>query len=296
MLKKMRRAWLLYLMLIPSIVLVFIFSYIPLYGIVIAFEKYNPRMLFDSPWIGLENFRYVFELPGFLRTIWNTFYIASLKVILGIIIPVVFSLMLNEVRNTAFRRIFQTLVYLPHFISWVIMAGILIDLLSLDGIVNQILGLFGISPILFLGNNSTFPGTLIVSDVWKSFGYGTIIYMAALTGIDPTLYEAAMMDGANRWKQTIHITLPGIAPVIVLMMVLNLGNVLNAGFDQVFNLYSPIVYESGDIIDTFVYRLGLEQLQYSPAAAVGLFKSAVSFVLVGLGYILADKWAHYRVF
>lgn len=296
MLAKMRRAWPLYMMLIPGIVLVFIFSYVPLYGIVIAFQKYNPRMLFNSPWVGLENFRYVFGMPGFLRTIWNTFYIATIKIVLGIIVPVVFSLMLNEVNHSGFKRTFQTLVYLPHFISWVIMAGILIDLLSLDGIINQIIGVFGVEPILFLGNNGTFPGTLIVSDVWKTFGYGTIVYMAALTGIDPSLYEAAMVDGANRWKQTLNITLPGIMPIILLMTVLSLGNVLNAGFDQVFNLYSPIVYESGDIIDTFVYRLGLEQLQYSPAAAVGLFKSLVSFVLIGLGYLLADKWAHYRVF
>lgn len=283
-------------MLVPGVVLVFIFSYIPLYGIVIAFEKYNPRMLFDSPWIGLDNFAYVFKMPGFVRTIWNTFYIAVLKIILGIVVPVIFSLMLNEVRVPRFKRAFQTVVYLPHFISWVIMAGILTDLLSLNGVINQILGLFGRDPVLFLGNNATFPGTLIISHVWKSFGYGTIVYMAALTGIDPTLYEAAMVDGAGRWKQTLHITLPGITPIITLMTVLSLGNVLNAGFDQVFNLYSPIVYESGDIIDTFVYRLGLEQLQYSPAAAVGLFKSAVSFVLVGLGYFLADRVANYRVF
>lgn len=296
MVNRMRKAWPLYLMLIPGIVLVFIFSYIPLYGVVIAFQKYNPRMLFNSPWIGFDNFTYVFQMPGFMRTIWNTFYISVLKIILGIIVPVTFSLMLNEIQNKYFKRTFQTIVYLPHFISWVIMAGILTDLLSLSGIVNQIIGFLGMEPILFLGNNDTFPATLVISDVWKSFGYGTIIYLAALTNIDPNLYEAAMVDGANRWKQTIHITLPGIIPIITLMTVLSLGNVLNAGFDQVFNLYSPIVYESGDIIDTFVYRLGLEQLQYSPAAAVGLFKSAVSCVLVGLGYFLADRCANYRVF
>ncbi len=295
MLAKVRRAWPLYAMLLPGAVLIFIFSYIPLYGIVIAFQKYNPKLLFNSPWVGLEHFRYVFGMPGFLRTIWNTFYIAVIKIVLGIIVPVVFSLLLNEVRNIKFKRAFQTLVYLPHFISWVILAGILMDLLSLSGIVNQILGVFGIEPVLFLGNNDTFPGTLIVSDVWKTFGYGTIVYMAALTGIDPSLYEAAEVDGATRWQQTVHVTLPGITPIITLMTVLSLGNVLNAGFDQVFNLYSPVVYESGDIIDTFVYRLGLEQLQYSPAAAVGLFKSVVSFVMVGLGYILADRWANYRV-
>ncbi len=296
MIKKIHRVWPLYLMLIPGIVFTFIFSYIPMYGVVIAFEKYNPRKLFSSSWVGFENFKYVFFMPGFMRSLWNTFYIAVLKIILGIIVPVTYALLLNEVRNASFKRIFQTIVYMPHFISWVIMAGILKDLLGIDGIINQVIGLFGSEPVLFLGNNKAFPITLILSEVWKSFGYGTIVYLAALTNIDPNLYEAAMVDGANRWKQTIHITLPGMSSIIVLMTVLSLGGVLNAGFDQVFNLYSPIVYESGDIIDTFVYRLGLEQLQYSPAAAVGLFKSVVSSILVGLGYYLADKCANYRVF
>lgn len=283
-------------MLIPGVVLTFIFSYIPLFGIIIAFENFNPVMMFHSPWVGLENFRYVFELPGFVQSIWNTLYIAFFKIIGGIVVPVTVALLLNEIRSRRFKTCLQTLVYLPNFLSWIIVAGLLIDILSNDGIVNSFLGIFGVKPIYFLGDNFWFPITMIFSDIWKSFGFGTVVYLAALTNIDPTLYEAAEVDGARRWKQTIHITLPGIMPIIILMSVLSLGSVLNAGFDQIYNLYSPIVYQSGDIIDTFVYRLGIEQAQYSPATAVGVFKSGVSFLLISLAYLLADKFADYRIF
>jgi putative aldouronate transport system permease protein len=180
--------------------------------------------------------------------------------------------------------------------SWVIMAGILIDILSLDGIVNQAIAALGFTPVQFLSEPKLFPWTMIVTDVWKNFGFGTVVYLAALTGIDPGLYEAAVVDGAGRWKQTLYITLPMIIPTVVLMTVLSLGGVLNAGFDQIYNLYSPIVYSSGDIIDTFVYRLGIQQAQYSIGAAVGLFKSVITAVLIGTSQILADKVAGYRVF
>lgn len=285
-----------HLMLLPGVVFIFIFSYIPLYGIIIAFEDYNPVMMFHSPWVGLENFRYVFQLPGFVNTIWNTLYIAVFKIIGGIIVPVTFALLLNEVGKVKFKRMLQTLIYLPNFLSWVIVAGLLTDILSGDGIINQIIIFLGGEPIFFLGDNFWFPIVMIISDIWKGFGFGTVVYLAALSGIDPTLYEAAEMDGAKRWKQTVYITLPGIMPTIILMSVLSLGNVLNAGFDQIYNLYSPLVYESGDIIDTFVYRLGIEQAQYSPAAAVGIFKSAISFILIILAYYLADKLADYKIF
>ena len=188
------------------------------------------------------------------------------------------------------------LVYIPNFLSWVIMAGILMDILSMDGIVNEALGKFGIDAVNFLGNPGVFPWTMIVSDIWKGFGFGTVVYLAALTGIDPGLYEAAMVDGAKRWKQTVYITIPLLIPTIILMGVLALGNVLNAGFDQIYNLYSPVVYETGDIIDTYVYRLGLQQAQYSVGAAVGLFKSVISCIMVVISYILADKLAGYRIF
>lgn len=295
-LTKLKNQWQYHIMLIPGIIALFIFSYIPLYGLVIAFQKYNPAMGFRSPWVGLDNFTYLFGQPNFVRTIWNTFYIAVFKILGGILVPVTVALLLNEVGNKVFKRIFQTLVYIPHFLSWVILAGLLMDLLSVDGLVNQILVWIGMAPVNFLGDPKVFPWTMILTDVWKGFGFGTVVYLAALTGIDPGLYEAAIMDGAGRWKQVIYITIPMLMPTIVLMMILSMGNILNAGFDQVYNLYSPIVYQSGDIIDTYVYRLGVEQAQYAVGTAVGLFKSVVSGSLLALSYFLADRFAGYRVF
>ena len=209
---------------------------------------------------------------------------------------IIFSLLLNEIGNIFFKRLFQTLIYMPNFISWVILAGVMLDLLASDGIVNKALIAIGLDAVNFLGDPDVFPWTMIVSDIWKSFGFGTVVYLAALTGIDQELYEAARIDGANRLKQLRHITLPMLAPTIVLMLVLSLGNVLNAGFEQIYNLYVPAVYRTGDIIDTYVYRLGVEQAQYSIGAAVGLFKSIISLILISVSYILADKFAHYRIF
>lgn len=292
----LRRQWQYHVLLIPALVLVFIFSYVPLYGLIIAFQKYNPAMGFSSPWVGLDNFQRLFNQPNFVRTIWNTFYIAIMKITGGIIVPVVFSLLLNEVRKRSAKRVFQTIVYMPNFLSWVILAGVMIDLLSAEGIVNLTLGKFGIEAISFLGDNKVFPWTMILSDIWKSFGFGTVIYLATLTSIDPGLYEAAIMDGAKRWKQTLHITIPMLLPMVVLMTILSLGNVLNAGFDQIYNLYSPIVYQSGDIIDTYVYRLGIQKAQYSVGTAVGLFKSVISATMILFSYYLADRFAGYRVF
>ena len=291
--KKQRQ---LHLLLVPGIIVVLIFNYIPLYGLVLAFQKFNPALGFQSPWVGLDNFRYLFTQPAFVRSIWNTLYIAIFKIIGGIIVPVTFALLLNEVQHLRIKRFFQTIVYMPHFLSWVILAGVLMDLLSMDGILNMSLGLFGLAPVSFLGDEAIFPWTMIVSDIWKGFGFGTVIYLAALTNIDPGLYEAALVDGAKRWKQTQYITIPLLLPTVALMTILALGSVLNAGFDQIFNMYSPIVYETGDIIDTYVYRLGIEQAQYSVATAVGMFKSVVSAVMILSSYYLADRFAGYRVF
>lgn len=296
MIKKLKNQWQYHAMLFPGVIVVFIFAYIPLYGLIIAFQKYNPAMGFQSPWVGWNNFKYIFSQPNFLRTIWNTLYISFFKIIGGIVIPVIFALLLNEVFNSRLKRVFQTLVYIPNFLSWVIMAGVLSDILSNDGIVNQVIKLCGGDPIKFLGSPSVFPWTMIVTDIWKGFGFGTVVYLAALTSIDPQLYEAAMIDGASRWRQTISITIPMLVPTIMLMTILSLGNVLNAGFDQIYNLYSPIVYETGDIIDTYVFRMGIEQAQYSVSTAVGLFKSVVSAILIGSSYFLADRVAGYRIF
>lgn len=292
----MSMQWQYHMLLIPGIVVVLIFNYFPLYGLIIAFQRYNVGLGFKSPWVGFDNYRYLFSQPNFIRTIWNTIYIAFFKILGGIAVPVTFALLLNEVQNLTVKRSFQTIVYIPHFLSWVILAGVLIDVLSSEGILNIAIGLIGIKPIPFLGEASIFPWTMIISEIWKGFGFGTVIYLAALTSIDPGLYESALVDGAKRWKQTLYITLPLLMPTIVLMTILSLGNVLNAGFDQIYNLYSPIVYETGDIIDTYVYRLGIEQAQYSVATAVGMFKSVVSAFMILTSYYLADRFAGYRVF
>ncbi|NOU94513.1 ABC transporter permease subunit [Paenibacillus sp. LMG 31456] len=288
----------LHLMIIPGLVLVLIFSYGPMLGIVIAFQKFTPtRGIWGSPWIGLDNFAYVMQLPSFFQVIWNTVYIAVMKITAGLAVPLTVAVLMNEIRKEFVKRTVQTLVYLPHFLSWVILSGILVDILSpSSGIVNQGLKWLGIEPVFFMADNSWFPFTLVLSNEWKEFGFSSIIYLAAITSINPSLYEAAVIDGANRWKQTWHVTLPGMAPIIVLMVTLSIGNVLNAGFEQVFNMYSPVVYESGDIIDTFVYRIGIVDAQYGVATAIGLFKSIVSFVLLSVSYLLAYRFANYRIF
>lgn len=294
--RKLSMQWQYHVLLIPAVVLVFIFSYIPLYGLIIAFQKYNPALGFNSPWVGFKNFEFLFNQPNFVQTIWNTFYIAFFKILLGIFVPVFYSLLLNEISSRQLKRFFQTVVYIPNFLSWIIIAGVFIEILSNSGVVNQMLGAFGVPPITFLGEAKLFPWTMIITDTWKTFGFGTVVYLAALTSIDPSLYEAAVVDGAGRWKQTVHITLPMMMPIVTLMSILSLGNVLNAGFDQVFNLYSPIVYSTGDIIDTYVYRLGITKAQYSYGTAVGMFKSVVSAILILTSYHLADRYAGYRVF
>lgn len=289
----------LHMMVLPGLILVIIFCYVPMAGNIIAFQDFIPAKGFfgKQDWVGLDNFLYLMKLPDTKEIIWNTFYISFMKVIANLIVPVTFSLLLNEVRKSWFKRITQTVIYLPNFLSWVIMAGILIDILSPDkGIFNRLLGLFGIQPIYFLGDNKWFPVTIIVTDVLKQFGFSTVIFMAALTGIDPSLYDATAIDGSSRWQQTLHVTLPGMLPIIVLVATLSLGSILNAGFDQIFNLYSPQVYESGDIIDTFTYRVGLIDAQYGLATAVGLFKSVVSCTLISISYYLAHRLADYRIF
>lgn len=288
----------LHLMLLPGVVLVLIFSYGPMFGIVMAFQKFSvAKGFFHSPWVGFRNYEFIFQLPDFTQVLWNTFFISVMKIVSGLVIPVLFTLILNEIGSKTAKRIVQTSIYLPYFLSWVILSGIMIDLLSpSSGIVNRILMLIDVKPVFFLGDETLFPYVLVASHIWKETGFATIIYLAALTNIDPTLYEAAVIDGANRWKQTLHITLPGLKPIVVLMATLSLGNVLNAGFDQVFNLYSSLVYKTGDILDTYVYRMGLIDRQYSNATALGLFKSVISFALIVLSYRLAYKYAGYSIF
>lgn len=295
--KELQRNWPLYVLLLPSIVCVLIFSYAPMGGLFMAFQDYKPWLgIFGSEFVGLENFRRIFEFPESYQAIINTVIIAVWKIGLGLIVPVFVALLLNEVRQTGLKKGIQTLVYLPHFLSWVTVAGMLKDILGLDGIVNVFLSKIGIEPIFFLGEASMFRQILVASDLWKGFGFGMIVYLAAIANIDQNLYEAAEMDGANRFKQTLHVTLPGMLPMIIVMATLSLGNVLNAGFDQVFNLYSPLTYSTGDIIDTYVYRQSLLNGQYSFGTAVGLFKSGIGLVLTIISYRIAYKIAGYRIF
>jgi len=297
-LSKFKRQIPLHIMMIPSIVLVIIFSYIPMAGIIIAFQKFIPaKGLFgNQQWVGLNNFKYIFSIPDTGRVFRNTIYISVMKIIVGQLVPIITAILLNEIRNRKYQRLVQTLIYLPNFLSWVILGGIFINILSTNGIINQLITSLGGSPISFLGNKKVFPFTLVITDVWKNFGFNSIVYLASITSIDPTLYEASIVDGANRFQRMFHITFFGMLPIIVLLATINLGNILNAGFEQVFNLYSPTVYETGDIIDTMVYRLGFESAQYSLATAVGLLKSIVSTILISVSYYLAYRFADYRVF
>lgn len=295
--KRFKKELPFHLMLLPAVVMVVLFKYIPMAGLSIAFQDYSPLYsIFEQEWCGWENFKYIFSLSTFPRVIYNTLFIAIMKIAAGIIVPVTVALLLNEVRNIVYKRTLQTIVYLPHFISWVALAGIFLDVLGMDGIVNNFLAAIGLHRVYFLGNEKVFPFTMVVTDTWKTFGWNTIVYLAAITGISPTLYEAAALDGAGRFRQIIHVAIPSILPIVLLMTVLSIGNVLRAGFDQIFNLYSPLVYSTGDIIDTFVYRMGILGAQFGPATAVGLFQSVVSCVLIVAGYWAAEKFAGYQVF
>lgn len=298
-LTRFKRQLPLHVMLIPGVIIALIFCYVPMYGLVIAFQKFIPsRGLFGpQKWVGFGNFEYVFSLPDAWQVIGNTFTIAIGKVLGNLIVPILVALLLNEIHNSKAKRTIQTVVYFPYFISWVVLGGIMIDILSPStGMFGQLCKALGMKAPFLLGSNKYFQGTIIVSDIWRNFGFGTIVYLASITSIDPCLYEAAEIDGANRWQQTVHVTLPGMSMIIVLMMVLSLGNVLNAGFEQIFNLYSPAVYETGDIIDTFVYRLGILNAQFGPSTAMGLFKSVISTTLISTAYFIAVKFFGYRLF
>lgn len=285
------------LMLLPGLIWMTMFNIVPMFGVVMAFKNFNPgKGIWGSPWVGLDNFIYMFQLNDARSVIANTLIIAVGKIVLNLLVPLIFALLLNEITQLRFKKLVQTVVYLPHFLSWVIMATIVIGIFGYRGVINHFITLMGYDPKLFLADAGIFQPLVIGTDVWKEFGYNAVIYMAALAGINPNLYEAAAIDGSNRWHNMWHITLPSMITVVVLLGVLSLGNVLNAGFDQIFNMYNPLVYSTGDILDTWVYRLGLQNLQYSLATAAGLFKSVISFVLIVVSYLLAYKYADYTVF
>lgn len=286
-----------HLMLLPGMIFLFIFSYIPMFGIIMAFQDYIPaKGLLASEFVGFDHFTYMFSLPDIGQIFSNTIVIALGKIVLGTLMAIVFSILLNEVRVKLLKKSIQTVVYLPHFLSWVVLASVVLNMFNLDGTVNQILTFFGFEKLNFLGSNKLFQPLIIGTDVWKEFGFNSIVYLAAITAIDPGLHEAAGIDGANWWKRVWHITLPGMLPIILLLAILSLPNILNAGFDQIYNLYSPMVYETGDILDTYVYRIGLLGREYSFGTAVGLFKSLIGLVLILSANNAAKKYTDRKLF
>lgn len=303
-----RRAWrrmvkfkYIYLLILPGIVFFIIFKYIPMFGIAIAFNDYSPTMgirgFVTAEWIGLQNFRVFFNSLYFTQIIANTLLISLYKIVFGFPAPILFALLLNEVGRSWFKRTMQTVTYLPHFISWVVLAGMMFELLSItSGVVNRQIVAFGGEPVDFLTNPDLFRTIVVVSDIWKETGWGAIIYLAALAGVDPQLYEASVIDGANRFKQTLYVTIPSILPTIVILFILRLGSVLEAGFEQIFILYSPQVYRVGDIIDTYVYREAFLGGRFGFATAVGLFKSLIGLALIVAANRLVKKLGHSGIY
>jgi putative aldouronate transport system permease protein len=285
-------------MILPGLLALLVFSYRPMYGVIIAFQNYKPLEGFSgSPWVGFKHFEKLLTRREFPILLRNTVVIAVGKIVFTQLASLVFALSLNEVKNRLFKRSVQTIVYMPHFLSWIILGGVFLDLFAQNGAVNLLLSrLLKVEPIIFFGTPELFQPILIGTHVWKEFGWAAIIYLAALTSVDPQLHEAAAIDGANRWRRMWHITLPGILPTIALVATLSLGNVLNAGFEQVLVLYNPVLRSTGDVISTYVYRAGLERAQYSLATAVGSLQSVVSLVLIALSRWLADRFAGYKIF
>jgi len=287
----------LHIMLLPAVFFVLVFAYLPILGIVMAFQEYKPLLGFtNSKFVGLEQFRYIFSLPSFWNAFNNTFIIALWKIILSIIVPLILALLLNEVARSWYKRTVQTVIFIPFFFSWAILAGMVLEIFSYTGVINEVIAVMGGEQIPFLIKNEYFRTILIASDVWKNMGYNTVLFLAAIATIDPTLYEVAQVDGAGKWKQLTAITLPSITSMIVLITILGLGGILNAGFEQILIMYNPMVERTSDILDTLVYRLGISSMQYSAAAAMGLFKSIVAMVFVGGSYWIAYKTTEYRVF
>lgn len=282
--------WLFLAMIAPGMIFLLIFSYAPMFGLIMAFQDFVPsRGFLGSDFVGLDNFIYIFNLPDIWQVTYNTVFIAVGKIVLNTIIPIIFAILLNEIRVKWMKKTMQTIVYLPHFLSWVILASVILNLFNLEGTVNQVLQSLGLDRINFLGSNAVFPHLLIWTDVWKGFGYNSIIFLAAITSIDPGLYEAATMDGASWLQRVKHVTIPGMMSFIILMTILALPGILSAGFDQVYNLYSPPVYASGDVLDTYIYRIGLIGRDYSLGAAVGLVRSIIGLILIYVSNKTAEK-------
>lgn len=283
LLKQLRDSKYLLLLFAPAALYYLLFEYGPMFGIVIAFKDYNVFAgVWASDWVGLKYFKiFLFENPDFLKLLRNTVLIGLYSLLWGFPAPIVLALLLNELRSMVFKRLVQTVSYLPYFISNVVIASMVVMFLSPDGgIVNLFLGLFGVDPIYFLSKPEMFRSIYVASGIWQGVGWGTIIYLAALTAVDPHLYEAAELDGAGRWKKMLHVSIPGIVPVIIVLLILNIGGLLGTGFERVFLLYKPLTYETADILSTYTYRVGLMEGNFSYAAAIGLFNGIVGFLLI----------------
>lgn len=283
-----RQRW-AYLFLIPALVCLAMFAYGPMYGIVLAFKKYSIRKgILGSPWVGFVNFERLFGSAIFARSVRNTLIISLMNLLFSFPMPIIFALMLNEMIHTKLKRVVQTISYMPHFINWIIVSSILMELLSpTRGTINYVITLFGGEPIYFLAEAKFFRWILLFSNIWKGIGWGSVVYLAGISGIDTEQYEAAWIDGASRLKCMRYITLPGLMPLISIQLILSVGGIMSAGFDQVFNLYNSMVYETGDIIDTYAYRVGLEgTMDYPLSTAISLFKNVIGFILViGTNYV-----------
>lgn len=289
-LANMRKHWILYLMILPGILYYVVFKYVPLAGSVIAFQDFQIfKGIGGSEWVGFENFKYIFSYQDFYTVLRNTAVIALYQLLFGFPAPIILALLFNEVRLMMAKRFVQSLFYLPHFLSWVVVGGIVFELLSSQGVINALREWLGLEPILFMQEQRYFRSIVVLSAIWKDVGWGTIVYLAAIAGINPNLYEAAVMDGANRWKQTMHITLPTMFPTILVLFLLNIGNFLELGFDQIYNLLTPMTYSVGDIIETYVYRAGVLQGQYSVTTTIGLFQSVIGFALLWIFNRMARK-------
>lgn len=279
--KDWQRNWSLYLMVLPVLAFYMIFCYKPMYGALIAFKDFSPRLgVMGSPWIGLENFMDFFQSRFFARTLINTLRISITTIIFGFPSPIILALLINEIKNKLFVRTVQTITYLPHFISLVVICGMIRDFSVENGILTNMLVIFGAEPQNLLNNPSLFVPIYVVSDIWQNIGWGSIIYLAAILGIDQELYEAAVIDGAGRWRQTFHITLPSIMPTILTLFILRMGAVMSVGFEKIILLYNPRTYEAADVISSFVYRAGLQEFRYGFSTAVGLFNSVINFIFV----------------
>lgn len=295
LLKTYKRQRYLLLALLPGIIYFLVFHYAPMYGVIIAFKRFNFNDgIMGSAWVGLENFEMFLSSPDFGSVFTNTIIISLMQLVFGFPAPILLAIMLNEVRNIYYKKIVQTVSYLPHFLSWVVLGGIFLELLSPSrGAVNYIITLFGGQPIDFMTNNTWFRWVLVVTNVWKEIGWGSIVYLAAVSNIDTQLYEAATMDGASRFKQIRHITLPSMVPIITIMLIFAVGKLINDNFDQIYNMYRPAVYPSADVISTYVYRMGIQKMEYSLASAVGLFKNVISLVLVLGTNMIAKRMGEY---